>query len=134
MRHFSVFFIIILIQTGYYLYVESSGTTPGQTTPGQRAELVSPWLLGRPGGRCLKFYYFMYGKIVGSLAVKLTLSDGRNWYSFHKHKDQGKDWKKGIGNIDPPTGLRYRVSIYRKFLLSVVEVILVDLIQLELLS
>ena len=82
----------------------------------------------------MKFYYFMYGKMVGSLAVKLTLSDGRNWYIFHKHKDQGKDWKKGIGNIDPPTGLRYRVSIYRKFLLSVVEVILVDLIQLELLS
>ena len=34
----------------------------------------------------------------------------------------------------PPTGLRYRVSIYRKFLLSVVVVIVVDLIQLELLS
>ena len=36
--------------------------------------------------------------------------------------------------MDPPTGLRYRVSIYRKFLLSVVVVIVVDLIQLELLS
>ena len=34
----------------------------------------------------------------------------------------------------PPTGLRYRVSIYQKFLLSVVVVIVVDLIQLELLS
>ena len=34
----------------------------------------------------------------------------------------------------PPTGLRYRVSIYRKFLLSVVVVIVIDLIQLELLS
>ena len=34
----------------------------------------------------------------------------------------------------PPTGLRYRVRIYRKFLLSVVVVIVVDLIQLELLS
>ena len=34
----------------------------------------------------------------------------------------------------PPTGLKYRVSIYRKFLLSVVVVIVVDLIQLELLS
>ena len=53
MRHFSISFIIP-IQTGCYLYVESS-----ETTPDQRAELVSPWLLGRPGGRCLKFYYFM---------------------------------------------------------------------------
>ena len=72
MRNFSVF-LIILIQTGIYLYVESSGTTPDQ-----RAELVSPRLSGRPGGRCLKFYYFMYDKTMGSLAVKLTLSDGRN--------------------------------------------------------
>ena len=81
MRHFSVF-LIILIQTGFYLNVESSGTTPGQ-----RAEFVSPWLSGRPGGRYLKFYCFMYGKIVGSLAVKLTLYEGRNWYIFHKQGD-----------------------------------------------
>ena len=67
--------------------------------------------------------------------VKLTLSDGWNWYIFYKKGDQDQYWKKGIGNIDPPTGLRYRVSIYRKFLLSVVEVgILVDLVQLELSS
>ena len=82
----------------------------------------------------MKFYYSICGKIVGRLAVKLTLSDGRNWYIFHKKGEQNQYWKKGIGNIDPPTGLRYRVSIYRKFLLSVVEVILVDLIQLELLN
>ena len=53
------------------------------------------------------------------LAVKLTLSDGRNWNIFHKKGDQDHYWKKGIENIDPPTGLRYRVSTYRKFLLSV---------------
>ena len=98
-------FKIIPIQTGYYLYVESSGTRPGD-----RAELVSPWRSGRPGGQCLKFYYMMYGKNMGSLAVKLTLSNGKNWYIFYKQGDQGKDWKKGIGNIDPPTGLRYKVS------------------------
>ena len=95
--------------------MESSGTTLGQ-----RAELVSPWLLhvwqnnGKP--------------------VKLTLSDGRNWYIFYKKGDQDQYRKKGIGNIDPPTGLRYRVSIYRKFLLSVAVVIVVDLDHLELLS
>ena len=48
----------------------------------------------------------MYGKKVRRLAVKLTLSDGRNWYIFHRQGDQGKDWKKGIGNRDPSTGLR----------------------------
>ena len=76
----------------------------------------------------MKFYFFIYGKTVGSLAVKLTLSDGTNWYIFYKKGDQDQYWKKGIRNIDPPTGLRYRISIYRKFLLSVVVIILVDLI------
>ena len=71
---------------------------------------MSPWRSRLPGGQCFKFYYTMYGKNMGSLAVKLTLSDGRNWYIFYKQGDQGKDWKKGIGSIDPPTGLRYRVS------------------------
>ena len=102
MRNFSVF-LIILIQTGYYLYVESSGTRPGD-----RAELVSPWLSGRPD--------FMYGKTMGSLALKLTLSHGRNWYIFYKKRDQDQYWIKAIGNMDPPTGLRYRVSICRKLL------------------
>ena len=81
-------------------------------------------------------------KTMGNLAVKLTLSDGRNWYIFfYKKGDQDQYWKNGIENIDPPTGLRYMVSrigswvsIYRKFLPSVVVVIVVHLIQLELLS
>ena len=102
MRNFSVF-LIIPMQTGNYFYVESSGTTRGQ-----RAEFVTPCLLGRPSGRCLKFYYFMYGKRMGSLAVKLTLSDGRNWYIFYKKGDQDQYWKKGIGNIDPAMVLRGR--------------------------
>ena len=38
---------------------------------------------------------------MGSLAVKLTLSDGRNWYFFHKNGEEDQYWKKGIGNIDP---------------------------------
>ena len=95
MRNFSVF-LIIPMQTGNYFYVESSGTTRGQ-----RAEFVTPCLSGRPSGRCLKFYYFMYGKRMGSMVVKLTLSDGRNWYIFYKKGDQDQYWKKGIGNIDP---------------------------------
>ena len=71
---------------------------------------MSPWRSGLPGGQCFKFYYTMYGKNMGSLAVKLTLSDRRNWYVFHRKGDQGKDCKKGMGNIDPPKGLSHRVS------------------------
>ena len=54
----------------------------------------------------MKFYYFMYGKTIGSLAVKLTLSDGRTWYIFYKKGDQDQYWKRGIGNIDLTMGLR----------------------------
>ena len=128
MRHFSISFIIP-IQTGCYLYVESS-----ETTPDQRAELVSPWLLGRLVDGAWSFTTSCHVWQNNGKPVKLTLSDGGNWYIFYKKGDQDQYWKKGIGNIDPPTGLRYRVSIYRKFLLSVAVVMVVDLDHLELLS
>ena len=89
---------------GFYLYVESS-----LTRPGQRAELVSPWTPARRGGQCLKFYYTMYGSTMGSLAIKLQLSNGKNWLIFYKHGNQGKGWKKGMGNINVPLGLSYKV-------------------------
>ena len=139
MRHFSVFFfIIILIQTGYYLYVESSGTTPGQTTPGKRAELVSPWLSGRPGGRCLKFNYFMYGKIVGSLAVKLiNVIRRKELVHFSQAKRSRQRLEKG--NREHRSSDAFKVQgKYIPEILTLYScglvVILVDLIQLELLS
>ena len=52
----------------------------------------------------------MYGRTMGSLDVKLELSDGRAWLIFLEKGDQGKDWKKGQGNIDIPTGFKYRVK------------------------
>lgn len=77
---------------------------------GSRAELVSRWIPVRNGGQCFKFYYAMYGKTMGSLAVKLEISNGKNWYIFYKTGNQGHGWKRGIGNIDLQLGLRYRVS------------------------
>ena len=46
---------------------------------------------------------------MGSLDVKLELSDGTAWLIFIEKGDKGKDWKKGQGNIDIPAGLKYRV-------------------------
>ncbi|XP_078383090.1 meprin A subunit beta-like isoform X2 [Oculina patagonica] len=94
--------------SGYYLYVESSWP---RIRAGQKADLISPWMNPIPGGQCLKFYYTMYGRTMGSLDVKLELSDGRAWLIFLKKGDQGKDWKKGQGNIDIPAGLSYRLVI-----------------------
>ena len=92
--------------SGLYLYVESSGTTAGQT-----ADLVSPWIAAKSGGQCLKFYYTMYGKTMGSLAIKMELSNGKSWFIFVKSGNQGMDWKKGTGNIDAPLGVSYRVFL-----------------------
>ena len=91
--------------SGYYLYVESSGTSAGQ-----RADLVSPWIPAKSGGQCLKFYYTMYGKTMGSLSIKMEMSNGKSWFIFYESGNQGIDWKKGTGNIDVSLGLWYRVS------------------------
>ena len=86
------------------------------TRPGQRASLVSPWQAAPVDGKCLKFYYTMYGSTMGYLGILLELSDGRKWYIFHKKGNQGKNWKKATGNIDPPPHLSYRVGNSNKLL------------------
>ena len=92
------------------------------TRGGQKAELVSAFRPVQRGGQCLKFYYTMYGKTMGSLAVKVDLSNGKKpWYIFYKVGNQGEGWKKGIANINLPLGLRYKVSCsrYRRSFASV---------------
>ena len=53
----------------------------------------------------------MYGHTVGSLAVKLDISNGKSWYIFYKSGNQGHGWKKGMGVIDLEQGLQYKVTI-----------------------
>ncbi len=84
--------------------MESSGTRAGET-----ADLVSPWIAAKREGQCLKFYYTMYGKTMGSLSIKMELSNGKSWFIFYKNGNQGMKWRKGTGNIDVPLGLSYRV-------------------------
>ena len=86
-----------------------------QTTSGQRAELVSPWMAAKQGGQCFKFYYSMYGQTIGSLAVKLDISNGKSWYIFYKSGNQDYGWKKGMGNIDLDQGLQYKVINQSKY-------------------
>lgn len=104
---FSSCLYVFVVMVGFYLYMESS-----RTRPGQRADLVSPWTPARRGGQCLKFYYTMYGGTMGSLAIKLELSNGKNWFIFYKNGNQGKGWKKGMGNIDVSMGLSYKVRMF----------------------
>ena len=85
------------------------------TKPGQRADLVGPWMTAKIGGQCLKFYYTMYGKTMGTLAIRLENSNGVSRLIFHEKGNQGKDWKKGSGNIDVDAGSRVQVRTQPDF-------------------
>jgi len=56
----------------------------------------------------------MYGKTMGSLAIKMDLSNGKSWFILYKNGNQGIHWKKGTGNIDVPLGVSYRLTIQGK--------------------
>ena len=90
--------------------MESSGTKPGE-----RADLLSPWIAAKSGGQCLKFYYTMYGYTMGTLAIKLEKSNGVSFLIFHEKGNKGMDWKKGTASIDVDVGLRYQVRTHPDF-------------------
>ena len=77
---------------------------------GRRAILESVELTAPKGGQCMKFFYTMYGKSIGSLTV--MLQQGRNGPTtvFQKKGQQGIDWIGAKINLDIPEGTRYKVS------------------------
>ena len=85
------------------------------TKPGERADLVSPWIAAKSGGQCLTFYYTMYGKTMGTLVIKVEKSNGISYVIFQEKGNKGMDWKKGSGYIDVDVGLRYQVRKQRDF-------------------
>ncbi len=99
--------------------MESSGTRTGET-----ADLVSPWIASKSEGQCLKFYYTMYGKTMGSLSIKVELSNDKSWFIFYKNGNQGMKWRKGTGNIEVPLGLWYRVRTGVCFFSSFTSILL----------
>ena len=127
MRHISVFFYY----TDPNRILPLRGVTRNNTRPKSRvSESVAVGSAWRMAPEVLLFHVWQNNGKPGR-----QINVIRRKELVHFSQERGKQyWKKGIGNIDPPTGLRYRVSIYRKFLLSVVVVIVIDLIQLELLS
>ena len=42
--------------TGHYIFIEATGKNPNDT-----ARIISQSVSLGPGGKCLKFYYHMYG-------------------------------------------------------------------------
>ena len=92
---------------GYFMYIETS--SPRKS--GEVAVLQSKLYPASTSGRCLQFYYNMYGEDMGSLTVKISYSsdaveDAQLW---KKEKDQGTQWVLARVQIPPGTSL-YRVT------------------------
>lgn len=73
--------------SGHYLFVETSGVDEGE-----KAKLISR-TFPTTGGRCLTFWYHMYGSGMGELNVYIKPVTGslRNVWSLSG--DQGNEWK-----------------------------------------
>ncbi len=80
---------------------------------GNRAILRSPWLTAPRGGQCMKFFYTMYGKTMGSLFVTLQQSGQKETTVFHKAGDQGVHWIGAQANLDVPEGVKYQVMLMK---------------------
>lgn len=82
---------------------------------GGRAVLESPWLKAPRGGQCMKFFYTMFGKTMGSLFVVLQQrGKGRPVTIFAKNRNQGIYWIGAKVNLDIPEGVNYKVLLSSK--------------------
>ncbi|KAL9979998.1 hypothetical protein ACROYT_G008528 [Oculina patagonica] len=72
-----------------YLYVEAS--SPAQE--GNKARLLSDQFPATDG-RCLSFWYHMYGESTGSLNVYVKDSSGKSTLVWSKSGDQGDQWSE----------------------------------------
>ncbi|GFN85250.1 MAM and LDL-receptor class a domain-containing protein 2-like [Plakobranchus ocellatus] len=83
---------------GFYMYTESSSPR----ARGQQARLVSP-MLNPTRGKCLKFYYHMYGINMGSLRI-YQLRNGRLYTPvWTVSGSQGDLWQPAQVTLSSPT-------------------------------
>eukprot|EP00057_Strongylocentrotus_purpuratus_P007164 XP_011661638.1 PREDICTED: MAM and LDL-receptor class A domain-containing protein 1-like [Strongylocentrotus purpuratus] len=94
--------------SGFYVYIESSSPR----LPGEKARLVSTLQNATTsGGRCLEFYYHMYGATMGALNVNVLDESGSETTIFTKGlRDYGNRWLLSSINIDSG-GSNFKVGI-----------------------
>ncbi|CAH3118157.1 unnamed protein product [Pocillopora meandrina] len=73
---------------GYYLYIETSSPR----SKGHKAWLVSPQFKST-NGRCLQFWYHMYGSTIGTLNVLLLQNKTRSSPIWSLSSNQGDIWR-----------------------------------------
>ncbi|KAG7165100.1 MAM and LDL-receptor class A domain-containing protein 2-like 1, partial [Homarus americanus] len=86
---------------GHYLYVEADDGMIHSS-----AILESP--LVPAGTYCFEFYYSMYGRDIGGLAVQVQNNHSAQTL-FQKFGDQGPDWKKGKTTVIEDKDFKFQV-------------------------
>ena len=82
-----------IIGGGKYIHIE--GANPD--TVNQSAQLLSPLIRGP---RCLRFYYYMYGRDLGNLDVSLQLQGQPGAYlMWRKSGEQSDQWMRASVDI-----------------------------------
>ena len=94
------------------MYIETSGWI----STGSNAYLLSPQYqpASRTGGKCMQFWYHMYGGSIGSLNVYLktgSLYPGTRMWT--KSRDQGNQWL--IGQVSITTSNGFNVCFHSVF-------------------
>lgn len=69
-----------------------------------------PWLTAPEGGQCMKFFYNMYGKTMGSLKVAIQKQGENAKVVFAKYGNQGMKWIAARVDLDIPQGKKYKVT------------------------
>ena len=95
--------------SGNFLFIETS--YPRRR--GEKAWLYSPYLSQSPKGKCLNFWYHMYGTHIGALNIYLDRATGTP--IWNRTGDQGNMWRHGRVNLQSYT--RFRVCFDTNFLL-----------------
>lgn len=90
---------------GYYAYIEAGSLDHRKKVTLQSAEFPANF-----GDKCLKFYYNMNGKSMGSLAVILKYKSGSSMWVWDKAGHQGNYWKAASAYI-PNSNEPYTVCI-----------------------
>lgn len=67
------------------------------------------WLTAPKGGQCMKFFYTMYGKTMGSLSVTLQQRWGKATTIFSRSGNQGVHWIGAKVSLDVPEGAQFQV-------------------------
>jgi hypothetical protein len=103
--HVSLFlFTFLLISDGLYMYIEATSKTTGA-----KAQLISPDVTPA-GSVCLQFYYHMYGRHIGTLAI-YTRSAQLSGVLWTRSANQGNKWQRGYQTINETSPFKVRLRL-----------------------